>query len=66
MSGFDFLSDMKLRYSYGKTGNQDGINNFASRALWTVAAAYNGSAGISPNRMGNSELEWETTTQNNF
>ncbi len=66
MSDFNFLSDMKLRYSYGKTGNQDGINNFASRALWTVAAAYNGSAGISPNRMGNAELEWETTTQNNF
>jgi len=66
MNDIDFLSDMKLRYSYGKTGNQDGINNFASRALWTVAAAYNGSAGISPNRMGNAELEWETTTQNNF
>lgn len=66
MSGFDFLSDMKLRYSYGKTGNQDGINNFASRALWTVDPDYNGSAGISPNRMGNAELEWETTTQNNF
>ena len=66
VNDIDFLSDMKLRYSYGKTGNQDGINNFASRALWTVAAAYNGSAGISPNRMGNAELEWETTTQNNF
>lgn len=57
------LTDLKLRASYGLTGNQDGINDFASRALWTTAVNYDGQGGSVPTRMGNSDLGWETTAQ---
>lgn len=57
------LTDLKLRASYGLTGNQDGINNFAARSLWTTAVNYDGQGGSVPNRMGNADLGWETTTQ---
>ena len=66
LSDNSMISDFKLRISYGKTGNQDGIDDFASKALWSIAADYNGNAGINPNRMGNAELAWETTTQTNL
>ncbi|MEL7148328.1 MAG: SusC/RagA family TonB-linked outer membrane protein, partial [Bacteroidota bacterium] len=56
-----FLSDLKLRASYGVTGNQEGINNFASRALWTTQAAYNNQGSALPNRLGNGDLQWERT-----
>lgn len=59
----NWLYDLKIRASYGVTGNQDGINNFASRALWTTGVNYNGAGGARPARMGNADLGWESTTQ---
>ncbi|QKX03761.1 SusC/RagA family TonB-linked outer membrane protein [Aquimarina sp. TRL1] len=67
---------LKLRASYGTTGNQfvqndlniPGINFDAStlsRDLFTTGAVYNGSNGIFQQNIGNNELEWETTTQLN-
>ncbi|MFC3414288.1 SusC/RagA family TonB-linked outer membrane protein [Algoriphagus hitonicola] len=38
MQGQDLISDLKARVSYGLTGNQDGIGNFASRGLFGVTA----------------------------
>ncbi len=61
-----WLYDMKLRASWGLTGNQDGINNFASRPLWASNQAYNGKGGTAPSRMGNADLGWESTSQLNF
>ena len=63
LANSDWLYDLKLRASWGLTGNQDGINNFASRSLWTSAVNYNGAAGTSPSRMGNADLGWESTSQ---
>ncbi len=59
----NFLYDLKLRGSWGLTGNQDGINDFAARALWASDQAYNGKGGTAPSRMGNSDLGWESTAQ---
>ena len=59
------ISDLKLRASYGITGNQNGIGNFAAQGLWTGGAPYQESAGIAPQQLGNPNLKWEKTTQFN-
>ncbi|WP_439881261.1 SusC/RagA family TonB-linked outer membrane protein [Pontibacter sp. MBLB2868] len=58
MKSVDFLSFLKLRGSFGTTGN-DQISNFASRGLYGSGALYNGSAGINPTQLPNPDLKWE-------
>lgn len=55
------LSYLKLRASYGLTGNS-GIPNFAHLALWS-AENYAGYSGIQPEQLVSDELGWETTAQ---
>lgn len=62
-----FLDDLKLKTSYGLTGNQNGINSFASRQLWSgVGSSYRGVAGVFPQQLANQQLSWETTSQFNI
>ncbi|QIP17008.1 TonB-dependent receptor [Spirosoma aureum] len=60
-----FISDLKFRASWGVTGNQNGIGNFAAQGLWTGGTGYQGSPGISPQQLGNPDLQWERTRQIN-
>lgn len=62
MQSQDLISDLKLRASYGITGNQDGIGNFSSRGLYGVAA-YRLTPGLIPTQLSNSNLSWESTSQ---
>jgi TonB-linked SusC/RagA family outer membrane protein len=55
---FDFL---KLRASYGLTGNQ-AIDDYPFQAL-IDAANYGDSAGAAPFTLGNPDLKWESTKQ---
>ncbi|WP_052732880.1 SusC/RagA family TonB-linked outer membrane protein [Hymenobacter terrenus] len=59
------LSELKLRASYGVTGNQNGIGNFAARGLWNGGANYQDNAGIAPQQLANDNLKWEQTSQAN-
>ena len=64
------LSDLKLRASYGITGNQNGINNFAAQGLWSGGYGYpDGSTGDQPGtaplQLANKNLKWESTRQAN-
>lgn len=59
------ISNLKLRASYGITGNQNGIGNFAALGLWSGGAPYQGTAGIAPQQIGNPGLKWERTAQTN-
>lgn len=66
-----WISDLKLRASYGTTGNQSGIDNFAAQGLWTGGSSYpdvSGSPqpGIGPVQLGNPDLKWEKTAQTNL
>lgn len=66
-----WLNELKLRGSYGSTGNQSGINNFAARGLWTGGNSYadvsgNAAPGIGPYQLGNPGLKWEKTTQSDL
>lgn len=64
MEDTDWLSNMKVRLSYGLTGNQE-FGNFASLAS-LAQYSYNlgGSkaTGFAPNKIPNSNLKWETTS----
>lgn len=71
MKGIDFISDLKLRASYGVTGNQDGIEPYKSLALYGKSdnkyydngqyyTAYQYSQNPNPN------LKWEQTAMTNL
>jgi TonB-dependent starch-binding outer membrane protein SusC len=58
------LSFLKVRTSYGLTGNA-GIGNFKHLGLYGVEK-YNGIPGLIPTQIANSNLGWETTRQVDF
>jgi TonB-linked SusC/RagA family outer membrane protein len=55
------LSFLKLRGSYGLTGNSE-IGNFASRGLYS-ALFYADQAGVTPTSIASPGLRWENTAQ---
>lgn len=57
-----FVSALKLRASYGRTGNA-GIGNYAWRQTFGYGANYNSQPGGTFNTIGNSDLTWEGNTQ---
>jgi TonB-dependent starch-binding outer membrane protein SusC len=59
------VSELKLRASYGLTGN-DQIGNFAARGLYGGGGNYSGSAGIRPTSLANLNLGWETNNTLNI
>lgn len=66
LSTLDVLSDLKLRTSYGVTGNQDGIGNYPSYSLLATQNYVFGGAnatGIGPGQIANPDLSWEMTKQ---
>lgn len=56
-----FLSDGKIRASYGVTGNED-IANYESWSLYQSSGTYNGVGGLAPN-LTYADLGWEQTSQ---
>ncbi|GAB3826861.1 TonB-dependent receptor [Pontibacter rugosus] len=66
MQDLSFLSDLKLRASYGITGNQEGINDYAAMALIGGGQNYNDQSGVAPSQLPNPDLKWEQTKQTNF
>lgn len=56
-----FFSFLKLRSSYGITGNAE-IGNFSSRSLYQ-ASAYASVSGLVPSQIGSDDLKWENTKQ---
>lgn len=66
MDRIGFISDLKLRASYGITGNQSGITDFQSLGLWGGGSAYASLPGISPTQLANTNLKWESTQQTDF
>ncbi len=65
MKSFRSLNNLKLRASYAITGNER-IDNFESLALYTPGFFYNGFNGLALNRLGNEDLGWEETAQQNY
>ncbi len=59
-------TDLKFRLSYGKTGNQDGIGNYAWQPLMSGGINYGNNSGMAVTSMGNNKLTWETADQYDF
>jgi len=62
MKGFTFLSDLKIRGSIGRTGNQN-IGNYAAQGTYTTGANYAGQAGVRVGGIPAADLTWESTDQ---
>lgn len=61
----DWLDELKLRASYGITGNS-GIGPFASRQLFGSGGAYNNNPALTASSLGNPELTWEEAETTNL
>lgn len=58
MANATFLDQLKIKTSYGITGNSD-ISDFAARSLFGSGGSYDGNAGLRPSGLGNDLLTWE-------
>lgn len=62
MQGIRNLDNLKLRVSYGQTGN-NAIGLYDAYGRYSTNAKYDGYAGIVASTMPNMDLTWETSTQ---
>lgn len=64
----DVFDDLKLRLSYGRTGNQD-IGNYMSITTYSMGGSLilddKKVVTFEPSRLANPDLKWETTSQYN-
>ncbi len=58
------ISELKLKLSYGLTGN-DNIGAFRSLDVYSGGANYYGSPGTVPGQISNPDIKWETTSNTN-
>ena len=74
-SGLTFIDDLKFRYGWGRTGNQEigDYNAYTAFQSTSFNSSYpiDGSdgaatAGFNASQYGNPNAKWETTTSNNF
>lgn len=56
-------TDLKFRISYGKTGNQEGIGDYAYQPKLTAGYGYDKQAGFAVSDFGNADLTWEKADQ---
>ncbi|MFD1140395.1 SusC/RagA family TonB-linked outer membrane protein [Larkinella insperata] len=64
MEPFRFLNDLKLRASYGFTGNER-IGDFQFLGTW-ASVTYSGASGLGPAALANPTLQWERTREANI
>ncbi|MBO0929513.1 SusC/RagA family TonB-linked outer membrane protein [Fibrella aquatilis] len=65
LKGNRYVSDLKLRASFGTTGNDQlgslfNASNFPGLGLVSPGFDYNGAAGFAPSQLANPDLKWET------
>ena len=65
LKNVDFVTDLKIRASYGITGSQSGAGDFASLGLWSGGSSYLGLPGTAPAQIANEDVGWESTAQFN-
>ena len=64
MNSVETIDDLKLRASYGVTGNND-IGNYRWQAL-SIEESYGPLSGASPLQLGNDNIKWESTKSYNL
>jgi TonB-linked SusC/RagA family outer membrane protein len=63
MRSVNWLNLLKVRGSYGVTGNSLGFGYYTSLATYGYGNNYTGLPGSAPNNVGNSNLSWEKSKQ---
>lgn len=58
------LTDLKIRASYGLTGDQE-IGDFQYISFW-IPVTYNGQSGLNPRNIADPDLKWQTNKMVNF
>lgn len=71
LKGGRYVSDLKLRASFGTTGNDQlgslfAQSNFPGLGLVSPGFDYNGAAGFAPTQLANPDLKWETNQTTNI
>lgn len=68
MEDVDFISNLKLRYSYGETGNNTipWYRSFAEMTSSSYSFGNQVAYGLAPGALENQDLGWETTLSSNF
>lgn len=56
------ISELKLRASIGRTGNQN-IGNYVAQGTYVTGANYNGQSGVRIGSIPSADLSWESTDQ---
>tara|TARA_R110002049_G_C9176538_1_gene562807 strand:+ start:10573 stop:13686 length:3114 start_codon:yes stop_codon:yes gene_type:complete len=64
LANFNFIDQLKLRASYGLTGN-DGIGNYNAESYFVPNRFLEGSGLVNGN-IANSSIQWEETTKTNL
>lgn len=61
LANVGWVDNLKLRLSYGTSGNKNGLTRYASLGLWTVGGdyAYGPNAGVAHKQLENKKLSWE-------
>jgi TonB-linked SusC/RagA family outer membrane protein len=62
---YNIFDELKIRASYGLTGNQSGVSEYASQGLWQGGSNYLDQPGTAPFQLANPDLSWENTRQLN-
>ena len=55
----DWIYNLKLRGSYGKTGNSVGLADYGYQGLYTLNSSYGDEAGMTFSQLQNDSLTWE-------
>jgi TonB-linked SusC/RagA family outer membrane protein len=58
MQNVSWVDNLKLRASYGTTGNQEGIGNYESQTLYGTGS-YNGQPAMGLSHAGDPDIKWE-------
>ena len=62
----DFLTDIKLRFSYGSLGTTSFLGSYSSLSLLNPQATVLGTGFLIPSNIGNPDLTWQTNTETNY
>ncbi|MEM8525574.1 MAG: TonB-dependent receptor [Bacteroidota bacterium] len=62
----DFLSDLKLRFSYGSLGTTAFLGAYNSLSLLNPTATVFGTGFLIPSDVANPDLTWQTNTETNY
>ncbi|MFK7970983.1 MAG: SusC/RagA family TonB-linked outer membrane protein, partial [Bacteroidia bacterium] len=62
----DFLTNAKLRFSYGSLGTTSNLGAYNSLSILNPGTSVLGNAFLIPNDVANPNLTWQTNTETNF